>query len=97
MVRLTDSGDDAMHARMACDDKGHVWAAYYKWHKMGKYSRDKEVYIRKLENGQWSNEIRISPTDVPQYEDHSEPSISAYGSGVAIAWSCDFYPPNLGY
>jgi hypothetical protein len=97
VVRLTHSDDDAMHSRMVCDEKGRIWATYYKWHKMGEYSRDKEVYLRRLENGVWSPEIQISPTDVPQYEDHSDPAITAYGSGVIVAWSWDFHPPNKGY
>jgi hypothetical protein len=82
---------------MACDEKGRMWVTYYKWHKMGRYSRDKEIYLRRLENGKWSKEVQISPTDVPQYEDHSEPAISAYGNGVIVAWSWDFHPPNKGY
>ncbi|MHC4648740.1 MAG: S41 family peptidase, partial [Planctomycetota bacterium] len=96
-VQLTHSDDDAMHPRMACDGQGRIWVAYYKWHKMGRYSRDKEVYLRRLENGKWSEEIQISPTDVPQYEDHSDPAIAAYGNGAVVAWSWDFHPPNKGY
>ena len=96
-VSITSSNDDAMHPRMTCDEKGHMWVTYYKWHKMGRYSRDKEIYLRRLENGKWSKEVQISPTDVPQHEDHSEPAISAYGNGVIVAWSWDFHPPNKGY
>ncbi len=96
-VKLTGSDDDAMHSRMTCDEKGRMWVTYYKWHKMGRYSRDKEVYLRRFENGKWSQELQISPTDVPQHEDHSEPVISAYGNGVIVAWSWDFHPPNKGY
>ena len=96
-VRLTYSDDDAMHSRMVCDEKGRIWLTYYKWHKMGRYSRDKEIYLRRLENGKWSEELQVSPTDVPEYEDHSEPAISAYGNGVIVAWSWDFHPPNNGY
>ncbi|MHC4736309.1 MAG: redoxin family protein, partial [Planctomycetota bacterium] len=96
-VRLTRSIDDTMHPRMACDEKGRIWVTYYKWQRMGKYSRDKEVYLRRLDNGKWSQEVQISPTDVPQHEDHSEPAISAYGNGVIVAWSWDFHPPNRGY
>jgi len=96
-ARVTRSDDDAMHARMACDEKGRIWITYYKWHNMGRYSRDKEVYIRKYENGEWSDEVQVSPTDVPQHEDHTEPAITAYGGGVIVAWSWDFHPPNKGY
>lgn len=96
-VKLTYSDDDAMHPRMVCDKNGRVWITYYKWHKMGEYSRDKEVYIRKYEHGKWSDEVQVSPTDVPRYEDHSDPAIIAYGNGVIVAWSWDFHPPNKGY
>lgn len=96
-VQLTHHSDDAMRARVACDEKGRVWVTYYKWQKMGKYSRDKEVYLQRFEDGKWSDEVQVSPTDVPQYEDHSDPAISAHGSGVIVAWSWDFHPPNQGY
>jgi peroxiredoxin len=96
-IKVTNSDDDAMHARMACDEKNTVWITYYKWHKMGKYSRDKEVYLRKLENGQLSGELQISPKDVPQYEDHTEPAISASNDGVVVAWSWDFHPASKAY
>ncbi|KKM02899.1 hypothetical protein LCGC14_1779800, partial [marine sediment metagenome] len=96
-IQLTHSDDDAMHPRMTCDEKGRIWITYYKWHKRGLVSRDKEVYLRRLENGKLSQEIQISPTDVPWYEDHTEPAISTYGSGAVIAWSWDFHPPNKGY
>ena len=97
LLRLTHSDDDAMHPRMACDEKGRIWITYYKWRKMGPYSRDKEVYLQKHENGLWSEEVQVSPTDVPEYEDHSDPAITAYGSGSIVAWSWDFHPPNKGY
>jgi len=96
-MKLTRSDDDAMHPRMTCDESGRIWVTYYKWHKMGIYSRDKEVYLRKLENGKWSDELQISPTDVPQHEDHSDPAVSVCGNGVVVAWSWDFHPPNRGY
>lgn len=95
--QLTSSDDDAMHSRMSCDDKGRIWITYYKWHKQEMISRDKEVYLRRLEDGKWSQEIQISPTDVPWYEDHTEPAITVYGSGAIVAWSWDFHPPNKGY
>ncbi len=92
-TQLTRADDDAMHARMACDRNGRVWATYYRWHKMGPNSRDKEAYARWHDGGKWSEEIRVSPTDVPTYEDHTDPTITAYGEGVAVAWSWDFHRP----
>ena len=96
-MQLTDSADDAMHSRMACDDKGRIWVTYYKWHKLGRYSRDKEIYLRRFEQGEWSREVQLSPMDVPAYEDHSEPGVSARGNGVVVVWSWDFHRPNKGY
>ncbi len=92
-ARVTDADDDAMHARMACDDKGRIWITYYKWRKMGEWSRDKEVYVRRWEAGKWSDEVQVSPTDVPDYEDHTEPVIAGYGNGAAVVWAWDFHQP----
>jgi carboxyl-terminal processing protease len=96
-INITNSNDDAMHARMACDEKNTVWATYYKWRKIRGYSRDKEVYLRRLENGRLSGELQISPRDVPQYEDHTEPAISVYDGGVVVAWSWDFHAASKPY
>jgi hypothetical protein len=92
--RITDADDDAMHARMACDSEGRIWVAYYKWHKMGQFSRDKEVYVRRYDGAKWSNEVRVSPTDVPTYEDHTDPAISVFRDGALIAWSWDYHRPR---
>jgi peroxiredoxin len=96
-MKVTNSDDDAMHARMTYDEKNTVWITYYKWQKIGKYSRDKEVYLCRLENGRLSGELQISPKDVPQYEDHSDPAISADSNGVVVAWSWDFHPASKAY
>ncbi|HUU96655.1 MAG TPA: TlpA disulfide reductase family protein [Phycisphaerae bacterium] len=91
--QLTHAPDDAMHARLACDRAGNVWVTYYKWHKLGQYSRDKEVYVQRFDGKDWSDEVRVSPPDVPDYEDHSEPTVAAYGDGVVVCWSWDFHRP----
>lgn len=95
--QLTRSDDGAMHPRMACDNQGDLWITYYRWKKRNGRSRDKEVYIRKLVQNRWSEEIQVSPTDVPWYEDHTEPAITPFKDGVMIAWSWDFHPPIQGY
>jgi peroxiredoxin len=95
--QLTKSDDDAMHPRMACDKQGNLWVTYYKWKKRNGRSRDKEVYIQKLSRDRWTEEIQVSPTDVPWYEDHTEPAIASYKDGVMVAWSWDFHPPIQGY
>ncbi len=93
-TQLTHAEDDAMHARMTCDHSGRVWVTYYKWHKMNGYSRDKEVYARRCDGVGWSDEIHVSPDDVSQYEDHTDPTIVPYDDGVAVCWSWDFHPPR---
>lgn len=92
--RITDAEDDAMHARMACDGEGHVWITYYKWHKMGPYSRDKEVYVRRWDGKAWSDEVHVSPSDVSVYEDHTDPAIAGLSQGAVIAWSWDYHRPR---
>jgi peroxiredoxin len=92
--QITRAYDDAMHARLASDQKGRVWITYYKWQKMGTSSRDKEVYVRRFESGGWSDELQVSPIDVPQYEDHTEPAIICIGDGAVISWSWDFHQPE---
>jgi thiol-disulfide isomerase/thioredoxin len=96
-AKVTHDEEDAMHGRMACDKNGGIWVTYYKWRKMGRSSRDKEVYLRRFQHNAWSKELQLSPTDVPQYEDHSDPAIWLYENGVIVAWSWDFHPPNKGY
>jgi hypothetical protein len=91
---VSKSKEDAMHGRMAADDSGTLWITYYQWHNMGPYSRDKEVYLRKFSNREFSNEIRVSPTDVPVYEDHTDPSISILNGQVFVSWSWDFHRPK---
>lgn len=93
-VQITDAQDDAMHGRMACDREGNVYLTYYKWHKMGARSRDKEVYVRRWVDNKWSDEVRISPTDVPDYEDHSDPAITGLDEGALVCWSWDFHRPG---
>jgi len=93
-IIVSKSKDDAMHGRIMADDSGNLWITYYQWHNMGQHSRDKEVYLRKYSNGELSNEIRISPTDVPSYEDHTDPSISILKGQVFVSWSWDFHRPK---
>lgn len=93
-VVVSKSKEDAMHGRMAADDSGNLWITYYQWHSMGQNSRDKEVYLRKYSNGAFSKEIHISPSDVPSYEDHTDPSISIMNEQVFVTWSWDFHRPK---
>ena len=93
-INVSKSKEDAMHSRMTADDSGNLWITYYQWHNMGNNSRDKEVYLRKYSNGAFSEEVRISPTDVPVYEDHTDPSISISKGQVFVCWSWDFHRPK---
>jgi hypothetical protein len=93
-IVVSKSQDDTMHGRMAADDSGSIWITYYQWHNMGQISRDKEVYLRKYSNGTLSEEIHISPSDVPVYEDHTDPSISVMNGQIFVSWSWDFHRPK---
>lgn len=92
-INLTESDDDAMHPAAALDAEGRLWVAYYRWHKMGFFSRDKEVYARFHDGEDWFREFQLSPDDLPDYEDHTDPTIVAGpGPGVTVAWSWDMHP-----
>jgi hypothetical protein len=93
-IVVSNSEEDCMHGRMTADDSGNLWITYYRWHKMGTISRDKEVYLRKYSNGALSEEIHISPEDVPEYEDHTDPSVSILNQHVVVTWSWDFHKPK---
>jgi hypothetical protein len=93
--RVTESRDDAMRPAVAADQDGRVWVAYYKWNcNSGGASRDRDVFVRWLHNGQWSDELLVSPAE-PAIEDHADPAIAAdprVGGRVWIAWSYDYHP-----
>lgn len=93
-IVVSKARDDAMHGRMTTDDSGTLWVTYYKWHRLGSTSRDKEVYLRKYTKGILSKEIHISPTDVPSYEDHTDPSVSILNQQVFVSWNWDFHRPK---
>jgi hypothetical protein len=91
-VNLTESGDDAMYPDAVAGGAGKLWVTYYRWCLMGDTSRDKEIFARCFEEGKWQPEVRLSPEDVPNYEDHTDPSIATDPSGgVTVAWSWDMH------
>ncbi|MBU0754308.1 MAG: hypothetical protein KJ645_04165 [Planctomycetes bacterium] len=95
-VNVTKSEDDAMHPSAVVDRAGQVWLAYYGWQKMNGVSRDKEVFARFYNGSEWSGEIHVSPDDVPDYEDHTDPSITAAtDGGVIVAWSWDMHETKI--
>jgi len=91
--RVSIGVDDSMHGRLASDSNNNIWVTFYKWQNMSGMSRDKEIFVRRLSNGQWSKQLQVSPADVPDYEDHSEPAIAGLGDGVIVCWSWDFHQP----
>ncbi len=94
-VQVTQADDDAMYGRMACDPAGTLWITYYQWQKnRGGISRDKEIFVRTLKNGELSQEVRVSPTDVPDYEDHTDPGLALLGDQAVVCWSWDFHRPK---
>jgi hypothetical protein len=93
-VLVSQSKEDAMHGRMAVDASNNIWITYYKWQKIKNISRDKEVYVRKYANGVVSKEIHISPEDVSEYEDHTDPTIAILNNQPIVCWSWDFHKPK---
>jgi hypothetical protein len=94
-IQVTRSDDDAMYGRMAWDAAGTLWVTYYKWQKnRAGISRDKEVFVRTLKGGELSKEIQVSPTDVPSYEDHTDPGIAILGDQAVVCWSWDYHRPK---
>jgi hypothetical protein len=94
-IQVTQADDDAMYGRMACDPAGTLWVTYYKWQKNAQgFSRDKEVFVRTLKNGELSQEVQVSPTDVPSYEDHTDPGIAIVDGRALVCWSWDFHRPK---
>ena len=94
-IRVTQSDDDAMYGRLACDESGVLWITYYTWQKNNAgISRDKEVFVRQLKDGVLSQEVQVSPTDVPSYEDHTDPAIALVDGKALVGWSWDFHRPK---
>ena len=94
-IQVTQSDDDAMHGRLACDTDGTLWVTYFRWQKNSAgISRDKEVYVRRLQDGRLSQEIHVSPADVPSYEDHTDPAVTVIGGKALVCWSWDYHRPK---
>ena len=94
--RITTSIDDAMSPKLAVALDGKIWITYYKWLPWGTRSRDREIYAKFYWQNKWSTEIRVSPEDVPRYEDHTDPSIIPHKNGAMVVWSWDYHPPKQG-
>jgi hypothetical protein len=93
-VPVSLSKQDAMHGRMAADSNGKLWITYYQWENIKNISRDKEIYLRAYADGKISDEIHISPTDVSEYEDHTDSSIALINDQPVVCWSWDFHTPK---
>ncbi|MEW6357912.1 MAG: hypothetical protein AB1696_16375 [Planctomycetota bacterium] len=91
--RITFSPDDAFHPRLAVDREGVLWLTYYEWRDMNGVSRDREVFVRHRGKTGWAPARQVSPTDVPAYEDHTDPAVAPHAeSGVWVFWSWDHHP-----
>jgi len=90
---VSQSKEDCMHGRMAADHSG-LWITYYKWQRMGRTSRDKEVYVRHYDGQSLSEEQHVSPEDVPTYEDHTDPAVAVLNGRPVVCWSWDFHKPQ---
>jgi len=92
--QLSFSTDDAMSPKIAAGPDGTVTVAYYKWHILWGYSRDRDLYARTYEPGRlaWGKETEISPHE-PEVEDHTDPDVVIDRQGNAwIVWSYDYHP-----
>ncbi len=94
-IQVTQSDDDAMYGRLASSANGDVWITYYRWQKNRQgISRDKEIFVRRLKDGALSREVQVSPTDVPSYEDHTDPAVAIVSNRTLVCWSWDFHQPK---
>ncbi len=90
--QVTKSRDDAMAPALCAGGKGEVWLAWYEWAVMGQYSRDREIFLSRSSGKGWSKPVQVSPKNVPTYEDHADPVVSADGKGgVWVAWAWDYH------
>ena len=91
-VQITKSHDDAFHPRIISDNINNIHIAYYKWDKLGQISRDRDIYYKFYNGKDWSDEIRVSPTE-PDFDDATDPSIiSDNNRNVFVAYSYDYHP-----
>ncbi|MHC4860362.1 MAG: hypothetical protein ACYTDY_09760 [Planctomycetota bacterium] len=89
--RVTRSPDDAMAPCLAAD-ADRLWLSWYEWRKMGKLSRDREVFASRSSGRGWSKPLQVSPREVDGYEDHADPVIRPDGNGGAwVAWAWDYH------
>jgi hypothetical protein len=92
--QLCFSDDDAMSPKIAVGADGTVAVAYYKWHRLWGYSRDRDLYARVFDGARhtWGKETEISPHQ-PEVEDHTDPDVVVDPRGAAwFVWSFDYHP-----
>ncbi|MBN1444421.1 MAG: hypothetical protein JXA90_17040 [Planctomycetes bacterium] len=91
-VRVTQSADDAMAPVLCAGEQGTAWLAWYEWARMGPLSRDREIFVSRLSGSGWSKPLRVSPPNVPTYEDHADPAIYPdRKGGIWVAWAWDYH------
>lgn len=92
--QITFSIEDAMSPKISAGPGGTVTVAYYKWHTLSGYSRDRDVFARTFDPASqtWRYETEISPHE-PEVEDHTDPDVVVDRQGNAwVAWSYDYHP-----
>jgi len=90
-IQLTKSFDDAFHPRISSDNDNYIHLTYYKWDTIWNYSRDRNIFYKFYNGKQWSEEIRVSPTQ-PVFDDATDPSIICDNKkNVYIAYSYDYH------
>jgi thiol-disulfide isomerase/thioredoxin len=93
-TQVTRSYDDAFHPRIVSDNGNNVHLTYYKWDTIRNYSRDRDVFYRSYNGKQWSDEVRVSPSQ-PSFDDATDPSIICDNNkNVYVAYSYDYHPGN---
>jgi hypothetical protein len=92
--QITFSIEDAMSPKIAAGPGGRVTVAYYKWHTLWGYSRDRNVFARMFDPASraWRPEIEISPHE-PEVEKHTDPDVVIDRQGNSwVVWSYDYHP-----
>ncbi len=93
--RISRPDRDAFHPRIAVDENGSAWITYYEWIPEGAVTVDRDIFLRRYENGKWSKALEVSPME-PAQEDHSDPAIVRHGGEIHVAWSYDYHPSIKG-
>ncbi|MBI3098191.1 MAG: hypothetical protein HYY93_08125 [Planctomycetes bacterium] len=91
-MRTASAAGDVFPSSLATDARGRLWLATTEWQPWPRASRDREIFVRICTSSGWSAPIQVSPTGVPDYEDHTDPALCPDGEGnMWVAWSWDYH------